>query len=195
VSKGNWLVDEAFAWGARGIFLKLKVSTSTFRPKSANVTPSDRAPLSIQWSTLPLRRSLYLQPLASTFFLSSLPHVLLSSTSFLRLRFSQIFSSIEAMQSVLGGTVQKAGEAISGAAMSSNKKVADMKAETRQLSSKHPLTSDTGVKQPTHDIWLSASTGDRQGPQLLEDNFAREKVIHVSQHCCAELIHLPDYEI
>jgi catalase len=83
------------------------------------------------------------------------------------------------MQSVLGGTVQKASEAIQGA-MSSNKKISDMKPEYRQpYSSKDPLTSDNGVRQPSHDIWLSASTGDRQGPMLLEDNFAREKVRNI----------------
>ena len=79
------------------------------------------------------------------------------------------------MQSVLGGTVQKATEAVSGA-MSSNKKLADMKKETRHLDNKSNLTTDFGVKQVSHDEWLQASTEDRQGPLLLEDNFAREKV-------------------
>lgn len=79
------------------------------------------------------------------------------------------------MQSVLGGTVQKAGEAISGA-ISSNKKTADMKKDLRPVTSSDFLTSDFGVKQTSHDNWLSASTGEKQGPALLEDNFAREKV-------------------
>jgi len=79
------------------------------------------------------------------------------------------------MQSVVEGTMQKAGEAISGA-VSTNKKITDMKHDVRKLSSTAPLTSDFGVKQNSHDIWLSASTGDRQGPLLLEDNMAREKV-------------------
>lgn len=80
------------------------------------------------------------------------------------------------MQSALGGTVQKAGEAISGA-MSSNKKLADMKSDIRVPTSSHHLTSDFGVKSSSHDNWLSASTGDRQGPALLEDNFGREKIM------------------
>lgn len=84
-------------------------------------------------------------------------------------------SSVQDMQSVLGGTVQKAGEAISHA-MSSNRKTADMKGNVRELGSKDPLSTDFGVRMPAHDEWLSASTGDRQGPLLLEDNFAREKV-------------------
>ena len=86
------------------------------------------------------------------------------------------------MQSVFGGTIQKAGEAISS--MPSNKKTANMKPNMRELSAKDPLTSDAGVREPTHDNWLSASTGDRQGPLLLEDNFAREKVVRSSRYCC-----------
>lgn len=82
------------------------------------------------------------------------------------------------MQSVLGGTIQKAGEAISGA-VSSNKKISDMKREMREPSSSQHLTSDFGTKAPSHDEWLAASSENRQGPQLLEDNFAREKV------CCS----------
>ena len=70
--------------------------------------------------------------------------------------------------------MQKAGEAISGA-MSSNAKISEMKPDYRWVTSKDHLTSDTGVRQPSHDIWLSASTGDRKGPQLLEDNYGREK--------------------
>ena len=54
----------------------------------------------------------------------------------------------------------------------------------KEPTSKTPLTSDYGVKQPTHDEWLSATTGDRQGPLLLEDNFGREKVRY---------FHLSDY--
>ncbi|KAL3423350.1 catalase a [Phlyctema vagabunda] len=40
------------------------------------------------------------------------------------------------------------------------------------------MTSNFGVKQSNADNWLSASTADRQGPQLLEDNFAREKIMN-----------------
>jgi catalase len=88
------------------------------------------------------------------------------------------------MQSVLKGTVQKAGEAVSGA-MESNKKISDLQHEYRTPKDSTVLTSDTGVKEPTHDIWLSASTGDRQGPQLLEDNFARQKLSIV---CCQSMV-------
>ncbi|KAB8298939.1 hypothetical protein EYC80_001091 [Monilinia laxa] len=80
------------------------------------------------------------------------------------------------MQSVIGTTVQKAGEAVSSA-MSSNKKTADMQPEIREPNTKESLTSDFGVKSSNHDNWLSASDGDRQGPLLLEDNFGREKIM------------------
>lgn len=79
------------------------------------------------------------------------------------------------MQEILSGTAQKAGEAISGA-ISPNKKVQDLKQDIQEQSSNGRLTSDYGVKQNNTDVWLSASTEDRQGPQLLEDHFAREKV-------------------
>ncbi len=82
------------------------------------------------------------------------------------------------MQSVIGGTVQKAAEAITSA-MSSNKKLADMKKNEYEPSPEDRLTSDYGVKEPTHDNWLHASTGDRQGPALLEDSFGREKVCNL----------------
>jgi hypothetical protein len=45
------------------------------------------------------------------------------------------------MQSVLGGTLQKASEAVAGA-MSTNKKVADMQPEMRDPSSEDRITSD-----------------------------------------------------
>ncbi|KAE8450987.1 catalase A [Mollisiaceae sp. DMI_Dod_QoI] len=61
--------------------------------------------------------------------------------------------------------------------MSSNKKLADMKKNEYEPSPEDRLTSDYGVKEPTHDNWLHASTGDRQGPALLEDSFGREKIM------------------
>lgn len=79
------------------------------------------------------------------------------------------------MQSILSSTIENAGDAMSGA-MSSNKKLADMRRNVIEQSPKQNITSDYGVKLHNTDIWLSASTDDRQGPQLLEDSFAREKV-------------------
>jgi hypothetical protein len=88
--------------------------------------------------------------------------------------FEELFP-VNTMQSVLGGTIQKAGEAVSHA-MSSNKKVADMKSDIREPTSSDRIASDFGVRSGNTDIWLSASTENYKGPQLLEDNFAREKV-------------------
>lgn len=68
--------------------------------------------------------------------------------------------------------LQKAGEAVG---VAPNKKIADMKRNTRVIDST-PMTNDHGVKQSNTDITLSASTSERKGPQLLEDNWAREKV-------------------
>lgn len=79
------------------------------------------------------------------------------------------------MQSVIGATVQKAGAAVSSAM--SDKKTVDMLPEIREPNTKEPLTSDFGVKHGNHDNWLSASSNDRQGPLLLEDNFGREKIM------------------
>ena len=79
------------------------------------------------------------------------------------------------MQPALHGAAQKAGEAISGA-MAGDKKAAEMEHDIRVPTSSTHFTSDFGVKNPTYDNWLSASTGDRQGPALLEDKFGREKV-------------------
>lgn len=79
------------------------------------------------------------------------------------------------METILKGTMREAGEAVSGA-LSSNKKLSDLRKDTTEPDNKTHLTSDFGVKGPTHDIWLSASSGDKQGPQLLEDSFGREKV-------------------
>lgn len=83
------------------------------------------------------------------------------------------------MQEVLKGAKQVAGQAVSHA-MSTNKKTADMKPNMVEPTSSDRLTSDFGVKQNNTDVWLHASTGDRQGPALLEDNFAREKVLPIS---------------
>jgi catalase len=79
---------------------------------------------------------------------------------------------------------QKAGEAISNV-MESNKKVAQLKHEFRIPDRTANLTSDFGVKEPTHDLWLSASTEERKGPLLLEDNLAREKASLVTMELCS----------
>lgn len=81
------------------------------------------------------------------------------------------------METVVQPVVQKATEAVSAAAhMATNQKVRDMERNTRRMTENTPLTNDHGVEQSNTDAWLSASSTTRQGPQLLEDNFAREKI-------------------
>jgi catalase len=58
-----------------------------------------------------------------------------------------------------------------------NAKVAQLAAVTKDVHDpSHRITSDYGVKQNNTDDWLGVATGDKQGPMLLEDTFAREKV-------------------
>jgi catalase len=82
------------------------------------------------------------------------------------------------MQSVLGGAMQTAADAVTatGALSSDSKKIVDIKKDFIQQTDKDRITSEFGVKQSNTDNWLSASTSERKGPALLEDNFAREKV-------------------
>jgi len=58
-----------------------------------------------------------------------------------------------------------------------NAKVAQLQADTKDVHDpKWKMTSDYGVKQNNTDDWLKVATEDQQGPMLLEDHFAREKV-------------------
>ncbi len=82
------------------------------------------------------------------------------------------------MEKVLKGTGEAIAEAMTatGTMTNDSKKVKCLREHFVNQTENDVLTSETGVRQPTHDNWLSASTKDRQGPALLEDNFAREKV-------------------
>jgi catalase len=58
-----------------------------------------------------------------------------------------------------------------------NAKVAQLAADTKDVHDPSwRITSDYGVKQNNTDDWLKVATEDQQGPMLLEDHFAREKV-------------------
>ena len=126
--------------------------------------------------------------------------ILLSTSDFLASPFSiAIFPSRSARPSAHLNTMQKALSRASEAvttAMESSKKVSDMKSDIVEPTSSDFLTSDFGVKSTSHDIWLSASTGDRKGPQLLEDNFGREKVmLPMYIHTSKSANYQSDYEI
>ncbi|KAI1005665.1 Catalase-1 [Podosphaera aphanis] len=79
------------------------------------------------------------------------------------------------MTSLISKAIKKTEDFIPSA-MTPNQKLSDLKKEKIEPTSKDELTSDYGVKNPSHDIWLSVSTKERQGPQLVEDGFAREKI-------------------
>jgi catalase len=58
-----------------------------------------------------------------------------------------------------------------------SKKIAQLAADTKDVHDKSwRITSDYGVKQTNTDDWLKVASEDQQGPMLLEDHFAREKV-------------------
>lgn len=58
-----------------------------------------------------------------------------------------------------------------------SQKVADLATSTKDVhDSSHRITSDYGVKQTNTDDWLKVASEDNNGPSLLEDAFAREKV-------------------
>lgn len=64
-------------------------------------------------------------------------------------------------------------------AMSSerSKKVEQLSSVTKDVHDKtSSITTDYGVKQSNTDDWLKVATEDKNGPSLLEDAFAREKV-------------------
>jgi len=52
----------------------------------------------------------------------------------------------------------------------------DLAQNTKEMSTKDRLTTDYGVKHTTADDWLKVVSGDKTGPALLEDPFARERV-------------------
>lgn len=74
---------------------------------------------------------------------------------------------------ILGNVAEKAKE-MTGF---NDKKQADLATVTKDVHDKSwRITSDYGVKQNNTDKWLHAGTDDKQGPQLLEDQFGREKI-------------------
>ena len=64
-----------------------------------------------------------------------------------------------------------------------DKKLAQLSADTKDVNDpSYRITSDYGVKQHDTDHWLAAVSEDKQGPQLLEDPFGREKVRQLLLH-------------
>jgi catalase len=74
---------------------------------------------------------------------------------------------------ILGNVAEKAKDL----AGEKTGKMAQLAAVTKDVhDDKWRITSDFGVKQNNTDAWLSVASDDQKGPQLLEDQFAREKV-------------------
>ncbi len=78
------------------------------------------------------------------------------------------------MASTISSGLQKAFN-VNGS--SSNAKLADLSKDIVNNEDKNArITTDFGVKINNTDDWLTASTEEHQGPQLLEDFHGREKV-------------------
>ncbi|KAE8354754.1 catalase-like domain-containing protein [Aspergillus coremiiformis] len=80
------------------------------------------------------------------------------------------------MANIVAGGLQKVQEVVQGAA-SKDKKIVDLAPDTINVqSSKHPLTTDHGVRISDTDHWLKSVDDKHTGPMMLEDQIAREKI-------------------
>lgn len=84
----------------------------------------------------------------------------------------------------MSGILEKAQEMLSRAAadavkkmeeMNENDKLKQMNHDKKEPSPKSRFTTNTGMGVDNTDIWLKVA-GDKQGPALLQDHHAREKV-------------------
>lgn len=83
------------------------------------------------------------------------------------------------MEKVLRGAAENVGKAMNPTTHGTSNETAKIKDLEKDFVNQGPndlMTSEFGVRQSNTDIWLSASTSERKGPALLEDNWAREKV-------------------
>jgi len=81
------------------------------------------------------------------------------------------------MASQILANVSNVAEKAKSMTSGTSQKVADLAPNTKDVhDDKWRITSDYGVKQTNTDNWLSASREDKNGPLLLEDPFAREKI-------------------
>lgn len=58
------------------------------------------------------------------------------------------------------------------------KKIRDLRQDTHELTASANMTTDHGTAILDTDNWLKATDGDHPGPSLLEDQIAREKIMH-----------------
>ncbi len=85
-------------------------------------------------------------------------------------------STFQRMQESLAAAKQSAQQKINDVS-SINEKVVEMWPNTVDVEKKGSrMTTDHGVKVHDIDNWLKISSADKQGPALLEDQIARERV-------------------
>ncbi|KAK4143166.1 catalase-like domain-containing protein [Dichotomopilus funicola] len=79
----------------------------------------------------------------------------------------------------MAGFVPDSVQKVAHAALGSREgdKLKDLAKDTKDISEKDRLTTDYGVKQSTADDWLKAVSPNQAGPLLLEDPFARERIM------------------
>ncbi|KAK4235322.1 catalase [Achaetomium macrosporum] len=79
------------------------------------------------------------------------------------------------MAGLIPESMQKVSHAVLGPR--EGDKLKDLAHDTKDINPKDRLTTDYGVKQSTADDWLKAASPDKAGPLLLEDPFARERIM------------------
>jgi len=89
--------------------------------------------------------------------------------------------------------MQKAQQAVMG---HKGDKTTDLAQETKEMSNKDRLTTDYGVKQTSADDWLRVVSNDKTGPALLEDPFARERIMRFDHERIPErVVHARGYGV
>jgi hypothetical protein len=87
----------------------------------------------------------------------------------------------------MSAILEKAQETLSRATADAGKKMQDFKEndkvkqmayDKKDPSSKSIFTTNTGMGVEDTDVWLKVA-GDKQGPALLQDHHAREKVLEI----------------
>lgn len=68
-------------------------------------------------------------------------------------------------------------QAVMGSNGGGNVKLEQLATNMVEPSQKTRITTDFGTKQTNTDDWLRVNSSEQTGPMLLEDGFAREKVL------------------
>jgi len=79
------------------------------------------------------------------------------------------------MTSIISEGLKNAQQVLDGT--EHNAKAKQLASDTKDVNGKWKMTSDFGVKQTNTENWLRVANEEKTGPMLLEDPFAREKVL------------------